>query len=432
MDFQEDFLHTVWKYQYFNKQGLNTTEGQPIEIKKIGYHNSHDGPDFLEAHIRIGNLDHVGNVEIHRRASDWHAHAHERDPRYQTVVLHVVWEEDQPISHTDKSRIPTLELKGRVWLDVLRNYERLLQGQQELLCGQLLPEVPEIIRFSMLEKALVERMEKKSQAILLLLKETQNDWEETACRWLFACFGFKTNAEPMLQVAKSVPYKTLQKLGQAEAIEAILLGQAGLLPENLEDSYSQRLRKEYDFYQHKYRLPFALSSQVWKTKGVRPGNFPALRLVQLAQILSSNPHLFSSILSLEEDYNGFSRIFKIQMPDYWQTHYRPGEVSIKKLSKGLSKSSLDLLMINFVCPLWAAYGVYVKEEKWKQKCLDLLEQLPKENNYIIRKFQAEGWEAQHAADTQGMIGLYQEYCQRKRCLDCKVGQQLLKPQKKPC
>jgi hypothetical protein len=194
MNFQEDFLQTVWKYQYFDKNSLQTTEGLPIEVKKIGYHNFHEGPDFLEAQIKLGKTDFFGHVEVHRKASDWKSHDHNADLRYNSVVLHVVWEEDKTILRNDGSKIPTLELKGKILLDVIRNYERLTSSMDEILCGNLLEKIPPIIQFSMLEKTLVERLEHKSSLLGRILESTNNNWEETAYRWLFQCFGFKTNA----------------------------------------------------------------------------------------------------------------------------------------------------------------------------------------------------------------------------------------------
>lgn len=431
MDFNEDFLQTVWKYQYFNKEGLVTSDGTHLEVRKIGYHNFHEGPDFLEALVRIGKLDHIGHVEVHKKASDWKNHDHDADARYNSVILHVVWEEDILIRRQDGTTIPTLELNGKILLDVLRNYERLATSTSEILCGDGLKKVQDIIRFSMLEKTLLERLEIKSQRLSKILEATNNDWEESTYRWLFQSFGFKTNAAPMLQLAEKIPLRTLLKHSkQPLAIESMLLGQAGLIPEEPNDEYGEFLKNEYNFYQKKYRWPDSYMRNEWKLMGVRPQNFPSIRLAQLAQIISKTPNLFSAIIALSGELTHFKNIFDINISDYWQFHYQIGSKSKIRLAKTLSRNTLSLLTINFVLPLWYTYGKFLQEPAWKERCFDVLQQLPAEENNIIRKFAVHNWLAENAFDSQGMIGLFNEYCSLKKCLDCKIGQNLLKPEKK--
>ena len=430
MDFQENFLHAVWKYQYFDKTKLQTTKGKTLEIKKIGFHNFHEGPDFLESHIKIGSINYFGHVEIHKKASEWLAHEHHRDERYNSVILHVVFEEDRPIMHQDGSIIPTLELKGKILLEVLRNFERLNASREDILCGTRIMEIPSIIRFSMLEKSLIERLESKSSTINEILKSTGNNWEETAFRWLFHCFGFKTNAVPMLKLAESIPLKILKKnSNRVLSMEAILFGQAGLIPAIPQDDFSIFLKNEYDFYQKKYKLKPIVQVQEWKMMGVRPQNFPYQRISQLAGILQKNPNLFSSILNFPSSFEHILSVFQIERSEYWQHHYRLGLPAPGKIPKNLSRDTLNLLLINFVTPLWYSYGVYIQDSSWKEKCLDLLQEIKHENNFIIRKFNQYGWDATNAFDSQAMIGMYQDYCRNKKCLDCKIGQNLLKPKK---
>ncbi|WP_304516499.1 DUF2851 family protein [Cecembia rubra] len=431
MDFQENFLQTVWKYQYFDKKNLQTTTGQNLEVKKIGFHNFHEGPDFLEAHLRIGSLDYHGHVEIHKNASDWMQHAHSKDEKYKPVILHVVYNNDVPIFHRDGSPIPTLELKGKILLDVIRNYERLIENKAEILCSDSIHSIAQIIRFSMLEKALVERLELKSAKILEILQKTGNDWEETSYRWMFYCFGFKTNSEPMLQLAESLPYKILQKQGSKNMVlEALLLGQAGLLYEFDKDERTIFLKSEYDFYQKKYGLKSFLSQHDWKFMGVRPGNFPYQRIAQLAKIIAKNPALFSTILDASQSLGKFKEIFTIEADLYWKEHTRPGVPSKRMMAGSLSKNTINLLVINLITPLWYAYGRYINDPDWKEKCFELLQEVPTEDNFIIRKFAKVGWTGNDAFYSQGMIGLYHEYCKNKRCLECKIGQNLLKPTKR--
>ncbi|MCE7055124.1 DUF2851 family protein [Algoriphagus sp. AGSA1] len=431
MTFKEDFLQLVWKFQYFTKTNLRTTNGDELKIIQVGFHNHSEGPDFRDAVVVIDRVTLHGHVEVHRLASEWKQHSHGGDPAYNSVVLHVVWENDQEVLRNDGTTMPTLELKGLIFLDIWRNYEQMLDYKADLPCAHGLQEAPEIVRFSALEKALVERLHEKSSLILGLLKETTDDWEETAYRWLFTCFGFKTNSQAMGELAASVPYKILLKhRDQLPVLEAILLGQSGLLPTESEEPYVQYLIREYDFYRKKYQWASSLRRIHWTFMGVRPSNFPTIRIAQLAAVLSNAPNLLQSVMQESRDFAAFKKLFKIKPGDYWQHHYSFGKPSQRRVSNGISSTILELLVINYVIPLWFAYGRYFEEPDWQDRCFDLLQEVSAENNHILRKFQSCGWSAQNSFDTQGMIGLYKNYCQPKKCLQCKIAQTLIKSESK--
>lgn len=427
MKIKEDFLQLVWKYQYFDRKDLHTTSGQHVQLLAIGIHNPGEGPDFKDASLILDGVTLHGHVEIHRVASDWQAHRHTGDPAYDPVVLHVVWKEDQPIYRKDGSRIPTIELEGKIYLETWRKYEQLLDFNQELPCAHALDQVPSIIRFSALEKALVERLAKKTEHVHHILSDTLGDWEETAYRWLFHCFGFKTNSKAMEELAVSLPYKFLQKhRTSAQALEAMLFGQAGLLPDQSDEPYVQHLIREYAFYQKKFQWKSQLTRQHWSFKGVRPSNFPTLRLAQLAGILAKAPNLLQTVLEDVRDFTSFKRLLHGEISDYWRYHYTFGKSAEKETSKGISAMAIQLLTINYVAPLWFAYGRYFENPDWQERAFDLLQEVPAETNFIIRNFLAVSWKAENAFDSQGMIGLYRTYCQPKKCLQCKIAQQLLK------
>ena len=429
--FKEDFLQLVWKYQYFEKAKLRTTAGEELKIIQVGFHNQSEGPDFRDSVVVIDNVILHGHVEVHRLASEWKQHAHGGNPAYNSVVLHVVWEDDLEVLRNDGTAMPTLELKGLIFLDIWRNYERMLDYKSDLPCAHGLKDVPEIVRFSALEKALVERLQEKSSLILDILKSTTDDWEETAYRWLFTCFGFKTNSQAMGELASLVPYKILQKhRDQLPILEAILMGQAGLLPVESEEPYVQFLIREYDFYRKKYSWDQPMKRQHWTFMKVRPSNFPTVRIAQLAAILSNAPNLLQSVMQDSTDFASFKKLLKVKPSDYWQYHYSFGKPSERQSNSGISSTALELLAINYVIPLWFAYGRYFDEPDWQERCFDLLQEISAENNHIIKPFQTHGWEAGNAFDSQGMIGLFKNYCQPKKCLQCKIAQVLIKSESK--
>lgn len=426
-DFQENFLQLVWKYQYFDKNQLFTTHELPILVKKIGYQNFHEGPDFNESHLKIGEMEYFGHVEVHLKSSDWTAHTHTSDDRYNSVILHVVWEHDEEIKRRDGTVIPTLELKGKVFLDVVRNYERLISGNQEILCGEDLTQMRDIIKFSMLEKALVERCMEKSQMVKEILDKTLGDWEETTYRWLFYCFGFKVNNAVMLKLATDLPYRILKRQsGQPLIQEAMIMGMAGFLMSEPLDDYTRFLKKEYLYQQKKYGLKNSIYPAEWKFMRVRPTNYPTIRLAQLSAVLHHSPNLFSGILHIS-NIDTFKNYFKFDISRYWQYHYHFGKETKKELKRDLSSMILNLLAINFLVPLWYAYGQYTDDSTWQEKCFDLLQEIYPEENRIVQKFRLHHWKAHNAFDSQGMIGLYHHYCLRKKCLECKIGQNILRP-----
>lgn len=427
MDFKEDFLQLVWKYQYFDRKNLTTTDGQALEILQAGHSNALEGPDFRNASVAIGGIAFHGHVEVHRKASEWKQHAHDADPAYNPVVLHLVWENDRQVYRQDGTPMPTVELKGKIYLDIWRNYQQLLNFQLNLPCAHAMATVPEILRFSASEKALVERLHEKSQEVLAVLQATKGDWEETAYRWLFRCFGYHTNRLPMEELGQLLPYTLLKRhREQLQHLEAMLLGQAGLLPEDSEDLYVQQLKKDHDFYQKKYGWSTRLSRQHWTFLGARPANFPTLRLAQLASILAKSPHLFSTILDESGDLGTFRKMVQSPPSPYWRQHYTFGKPSSKTTSNGLSEQSMQLLLINFVLPIWFAYGEFHDQEEWKERCFSLLQSLPAEQNYVLRKFVQHAWKPSTAFDSQGMLELYRRYCSTQKCLSCKIGQSLVR------
>ena len=251
----EAFLHYICQFQYFDKKTLLTSSGEPLTISKPGFRNSHSGPDFYDAKLKIGVIEWAGSVEIHIYASGWREHKHQEDPAYENVVLHVVWDENETIIRKDGTPIPTLELKNRVSQSLLLQYKRIIHSRHKIPCANAISLVPELIKRSMLDKAMTSRLEAKASHILAALQKSNTDWEETCYQTLSKNFGFKVNTDPFLQLAQSLPYKILMKHGdKLEQIEALIFGQAGFLHETINDQYYLLLKREYTLLQKKYDL----------------------------------------------------------------------------------------------------------------------------------------------------------------------------------
>ncbi len=426
---REDFLHYIWQHQYFDKADLRTTAGEAIQVLRPGQRNADAGPDFLNARLRLGAVEWNGAVEIHLRASDWQRHHHQTDGKYDQVVLHVVHTADADVFRTNGSLIPALALAPRLAPDLLSRYEALVQAPAAaaLPCAPLLGQVPQLVRTMMTERALLERVEQKADAIAELHAHLSHDWEATAYHALMAAFGFQKNSEPLARLAKAVPLPILRRHRHDQRqLEALLFGQAGFLLENEEtagDTYIQDRQQEHEFLRHKYGLgAAALAPHEWNYLRLRPANFPAVRLGQLVGLLHRRPALFDALLTarsvaaLTEFFTG------APAPEYWRQHFRPGRPG---KVPSLGKSSTDLLITNVVVPLRVAYARHVGQPALVESSVTLLTELPAEHNQYTDLYQDLGFEHRTAADSQGLLALHKGYCQPRRCLHCTIGGRLV-------
>ncbi len=421
----ENFLHFLWRWRRFDLQNLVTTEGQPIEILHPGEHNTHAGPDFFNARIRIGDTLWAGNVELHLRASEWFAHRHHENPAYDNVVLHVVLEEDQPIVRfLDGPRLACLVLEGRIPTKLLHNYQRLEHERTWIPCESFFASTPDIIRLNWLDRILIERLEQKTAAIADLLTTTENHWEVAFYQLLARNFGLKVNAEPFETLARSLPLTVLAKHKNSRLqMEALLFGQAGMLDQSFQDEYPKMLAKEYRHLAHKYSLVPLAASQ-WKFLRLRPASFPTLRLAQFAALVHQSAHLFSKILEAE-NMRTLENLFAVRPSDYWLTHYQFDKISPSR-NKVLSRDFVHLLIINTIVPMLFHYGRTKGNADLQNRALRLLEELPAESNTVIDGWAALGMRPHNAYQSQALLHLKTRYCDPKRCLECAVGNFILK------
>ena len=424
---QESFLHYIWQHQYFDKQNLRTAQDEDILILHPGNRNTHAGPDFFNARIKIDGIEWVGSVEIHINASGWTQHRHHSDAAYENVVLHVVWKNDKPARRGDQTILSTIELKNRVDEQLLIKCNSLINSPEALPCSGILIHVPEVIKISMLDSALLHRLESKAGVVLEMLQRNNNDWEETCYQLLCKNFGFKVNTDPFLQLARSLPYKILLKhADNLLQMEALLFGQAGFLEEKQEDAYYDLLRREHSVLSHKYQLSEKkLNKAQWRFLRLRPANFPTIRIAQLAALLHRRKNIFSSIVSCPGPRE-LKAIFITRQSEYWLHHYQffkavPGEIP------GLGETSTDNIIINTVAPMLTAYGKARDEQIFIDRAMDVLSNVSAESNSITRQWNALGMNVRTAFDSQALIGLHNDFCLRRRCLDCKIGATLVKP-----
>lgn len=414
----ERLLQFIWQFQYYNKGELLSSGGEAIQVIFPGQLNSNQGPDFSNAKIKVGKTTWAGTIELHIKTTDWEKHNHQTDKNYNNVILHVVWENDGM-----KNDIPVLELQHRVSKILLQRYEELMNSSSFIPCEKMIHTLRDITWNSWKDRLLAERLLRKAAIVETYLQQNNYHWEETFWWLLARNFGMKVNADAFEAIARSLPVNTLAKnKNLVQQLEALLLGQGGLLKGKFSESYPVLLQKEYNFFKNKYSLN-PISNPVFFLR-MRPGNFPTVRLAQLAMLIHGSAHLFSKIKeagSVKE----VKEWFAVTANDYWHYHYKFDEESPYRKKK-LGAAMIDNIIINTVCPVLFAYGHYHNEQKYKGRALNWLEQIAAEKNNITRRFQQLGIENANAFDSQALIELKNEYCNKKRCLECAVGNMILK------
>ncbi|MBX9850213.1 MAG: DUF2851 family protein [Cytophagaceae bacterium] len=428
---KENFLHFIWKLQYFNKENLQTTQGEKIHIFFPGTLNKDAGPDFSNARVKIGDVEWAGNIEVHINSSEWHLHNHHHDGAYNNVILHVTWKDDDPVRRDDDSLIPTLELHSRVSESLILKYSSIVNASEEIPCSAHLEKISSIHKISMMEKVLVERLHSRSHFILDLYRKTNNDWQETAYQLLAKNFGFKLNADPFLRLAQNVPLKILLKHRQNPSqLEAILFGQAGLLEENSKEQYVKNLYREYSFLAQKFSLSQnQLSKSEWKFLRIRPANFPTIRIAEFVCLISLHSNFFTSILEFSSVKQVKECLSEIEVSSYWKEHYTFGNKSTLIKNKGLGEDSIENIIINSIAPFLFVYGKERKENEYVFRAMHLLENISPEKNKIISLWKKSGMDIDNALQSQGAIELYNSYCLKKNCLSCEIGASILKERK---
>ncbi len=420
---KENLLQFIWKLKLFSSNNLRTTKGEKIEIISVGTENENSGPDFLNAKIVINKQLWAGNVEIHINSSDWYAHHHETDENYDAVILHVVWEHSVEIFRKENQPIATLELKNYISKELLEKHELLFEKpKQWICCENSINAVNIFVISNWFERLYFERLEQKAVQIQQILTKTNNNWEATLFILLAKNFGLKVNGDAFENFAMSLDFSVVRKVSEdLEQLEALFFGQAGLLSKKCESAYFESISNEYEFLKLKFKLRPISKNQVQFFR-LRPNNFPTIRLSQLASLYSSTQNLFSKVIETAS-LDGYYECMNVATSSFWETHYTFDKTS-KKSTKKLTKSFIDLLLINTIIPLKFMYLKNLGDSNYSS-IVSLIEQIKPEKNTIISKFDALKIKSKNALITQALLQLKNEYCNKQRCLKCSIGVDLL-------
>lgn len=424
VEITEYFLHYVWKHRLFSAIDLKTSDGFPVSVIHPGYAHADAGPDFKQSVIRIGNFTWAGDVEIHIKSSDWIRHCHHHNPKYDSVILHVVYENDLEIYRYGNEKYPVLELKDLISPKLIDEYRKLTFSEKKIPCASQIGHIEKLSFISVLSRMGLDRLFRKRKWILGLLDQCKGDWNELFFRFVVMNFGFKTNNAAFELLARSMPYKYIKIHSNVKLqVYALFFGQAGLLNEEMNDDYYDRLRSEYHYLQYKYRLA-PIQEKNWNYLRLRPRNFPALRLAQLSELWYHHPDFLKELL--ENPCGEIASKLTEYSPDiYWKTHYRFGKTTPPHEIK-LGAATADLLWINAVIPLLFSYGTFHGNEDLKEKALSMLEEIHFEDNKITRIYKKAGFPCNGALYSQAVMELHHYFCTGKKCLDCEIGCIILK------
>ena len=389
----EKLLHYVWKQRLLPVEPLQTTEGLAVEVIDPGLHNHDAGPDFFNAKVRIDGTLWVGNVELHLRSSDWFRHHHDTDAAYNSVVLHVVTEADDDVTTADGKQLPQLVLS--IPEEVKANYAQLCRTEDYPRCWRIIPAVSKLTIHSWMSALLFERLSERAGKCIERLDAVQGDWERATFITLARNFGFGLNGDAFETWASALPLSAIaHHRDNLFQVEAFFIGMAGLL-----DKVEERYAQEFNYLQKKFGLQ-PMDSTIWRYLRTRPQNFPHVRILQLAQMYHEQRTSLSQLLACK-NAKDISTLYNIR------------------------GAKLDLLIINTAVPVIFAYGRHHAKEKYETQAFDLLDAVKAEDNNIVRMWQECGLEVKSAGDSQALIQLKKEYCDKKNCLRCRFGYEFL-------
>lgn len=417
----EKLLQYLWNFKIFKNFDFKDIEGNSVEILDFGKWNTDSGPDFLLAKIKINNIIFAGNIELHVKSSDWIFHNHSKDPNYQNIILHVVFQNDADIDELKNKNIPTLELKNFIDENILWKYEKLVSENQFIPCENIFDQTKIPVNFH--EENVVKKLQQKSLEIEKSLELYKNNFEAVLFHSLAYSFGLKVNAFIFKQIAESINFTTINKIKQNETqLEALFFGISGWL-DVPEDDQMQIWKREFDFIKAKFNI----SELKFRPKflRLRPPNFPTIRLSQLANLYYQHHNLFSKVIFAKNSAELFELFKDVKASEYWNNHFNFGKISTVDQPKVLTKDFIELIILNAILPLKYTYHKYHNEEIIDE-ILEFYTKISSEKNSIIDQWKNLGLKTKNALESQSLIYHYKNSCEEKNCLNCSIGFKLLK------
>ena len=401
---KEDYLHFIWSKNRVPFHLMKLTDGRDFSIKSNGIQNYESGPDFFNGEVIIDKVLWSGNIELHVKSSDWYLHKHHFDEAYNNVILHVVFEHDKDV-FVNNQLIPTLELKEIIDENHYLEFLKSTNLKSKIICSSLINELDPFFLESMKERTLIDRLNRKVKGLNCL----NSDFGQVLYSLLAKSFGTKVNDIPFFELSNQLPLKIIKKENK-EFSTTLVLGVSGNIENEL---VSEQLQKDYQFLKEKYSLR-TMTPFVWKKKGLRPSGFPIFRLIQFSKVVSNFD--FNTI---------FTTFNSVEMIDFFYTilnfkHEKDFE------NYNLSDQMKNLIILNCFIPFIWWFGGVKGDFLLKEKALEILSLLKPEKNSVLSKWNKIGVNNKKAYDSQSLLEIYNEFCNNKKCLNCIVGNQILR------
>ncbi len=427
-------LQNIWAQQAFYPQHLKTDSGKELQIHHRGDWNDQNGPDFLHAQISIDGVLLCGAIEIHTKASDWYAHQHHTDPRYNQTVLHVVFENNKDCHLQNGQALECLQLKHRIDQNKLEEF----QSNHPLPCQPLLSLCDEKVKQSQLQIALTKRIHEKTTKVLNVRQHHNGDWWFTALELIFTAWMGKANQSGSQFMLQHFNKPFIMRNRNPLTLTAYLFGQAGWLmsgsgeimaldndqtPEIALDDYHRDLMDRYAYLQLKHG--FVPSNPLWNTKQIRPSAFPQIRMAQFSEWLircDADLHVLFEPPNVQLRF--WIDHFSSTASDYWSDHFSLGKMSAHHATQNGREHALQVITNGFI-PFLFAYGLESHKPQHSSLAMELLAQLPAENNRITKQLDCLGIKNTSTKMSQSLIGQHHQYCSEKKCKDCGIGQHIL-------
>lgn len=424
-NFKEDLLQFIWQHKLLKPLPLITQSGKEIQVLKPGDLNKDSGPDFFNARIKINDIILAGNIEVHIKTGDWLLHNHQQDKTYDNLILHVVYQDNKELKQNIDNNVEVLEIKNLIPDGIIDAYGSLLTSKKTLACDAQLAGVENIKFSAWLQRMLIERLEYKVKWIEELFESYEGNYSQVFYSVLLRNFGFKVNAAPFELLARQLPLNILLKHSDSLLqLESLLLGTAGFLEEQYTDKYILSLQNEFEYLKNKYKIT-PLKKELFKFSKLRPANFPTLRLSQMALLFHTHPNLFQSPQSFDS-YEKIVACFKLTPQGYWKNHYHlDGNKTDHDLVMG--KDSIINIMINTFAPFFFFYSKKTGLSQFESIPFSLLEKCGFEKNAKTKLYSPKKEILKNAGDSQALINLHDNYCTRRKCLNCGIAAAILNP-----
>ncbi len=417
----EKLLQYLWNFKIFTNFDFKDMTGNNLQILDFGKWNFDSGPDFLFGKIKIKDLILAGNIELHVKSSDYIFHQHSGNPEFENLILHAVFIHDVEIEELNQKNIPTLELKNYIDETLLWKYESFLNENQFIPCSKLFDSKKIPVNFW--EETLLKKLDEKSLEIETALHQNKNNYEAVLFQNLAYSFGLKVNSPIFKQMAESLDYEIVNKIRHNFLqIEALFFGICNWLKDPKDDQM-KIWKREFEFLEAKFSLPKNRLNP--KFSKLRPPNFPTLRLSQLASLYHLNQNLFSKLITAKSVSSIYKIFESVKASDYWNNHFNFGRISPVLGEKTLTKEFVDLVLVNAILPLKYSY-LKNTNDAIAEEILEFYAKISPEKNTIIEGWKSLDLKAENALQSQAMIYHHKNFCQKKDCLNCEIGLQILK------